>query len=50
MKAYETRIVKIGKGEFYIEYKETMWGDWKMIEKPFKTNTKAKEYIIKNFE
>lgn len=50
MKAYQTRIVKIEKGQFFIEYKDGRWSDWKMIDKTFKTTAKAQEYIIKNIE
>ena len=42
-----TRIVKIEKGVFCIEYKDRNldWLEWKMIDKTFKTKPKAEEYI-----
>ena len=47
----ETRIVKIEKKCFCVEYRERSfsWYPWKTVEKTFKTQTKAKEYIIKHF-
>lgn len=44
----ETRIVKIEKGCFCVEYKFPN-GPWEMVEKKFKTQSKAKEYILKYF-
>lgn len=45
----ETRIVKIEKGVFCIEYKERNlgWLDWITVKKTFKTKPKAEEYIRK---
>lgn len=43
----ETRIVKLEKGLFRIEYrdKRTPFASWKEVEKNFKTRTKAEEYL-----
>lgn len=43
----ETRIVKLEKGLFRIEYREklTRFATWKEVDKNFKTRTKAEEYI-----
>ena len=43
-------IVKIKKGCFMIEYKPSMWSDTKILEKKFKSFTKAQEYALLNFE
>lgn len=46
MKEYQ--IVKIEKGCFMIQYKtKGTWGDWKIIDKKFKSITKAKDFINK---
>ena len=45
----ETRIVKIEKGCFWVLYREGPFSTWEIVEKEFKTQTKAKEYIIKHF-
>lgn len=45
----ETRIVKIEKGCFWVLYRERPLCTWEIVEKEFKTQTKAKEYIIKHF-
>lgn len=47
----ETRIVKIEKGCFCIEYRKWgfSWYPWITVNKTFKTKTKAEEYIIKHF-
>ncbi len=46
-----TRIVKIEKGVFAIEYKRInfFWFPWKTVDKTFKTKPKAEEYIRKHF-
>lgn len=44
------KIVKIEKGCFMIEYKPTRWSDTKILEKKFKSLTKAQEYALLNFE
>lgn len=43
----ETRIVKIEKGLFMVEYRDklTRFAEWKTVDKQFKTRTKAEEYI-----
>lgn len=43
-------IVKINKGCFMIEYKPSRWSDTKILEKKFKSLTKAQEYALLNFE
>lgn len=43
----ETRIVKLEKGVFMIEYrdKRTQFAKWITLDKQFKTKTKAEEYL-----
>ena len=43
----ETRIVKIEKGLFMVEFrdKSTRFAEWKIVNKEFKTRTKAEQYI-----
>ena len=48
--AYSYRVVKIEKGCFMIEYKPSRWSDTKILEKKFKSFTKAQEYALLNFE
>ena len=48
--AHSYKIVKIEKGCFMIEYKPSMWSDTKILEKKFKSVTKAQEYALLNFE
>ena len=47
----ETRIVKIEKGVFCVEYRKRpfSWYPWKTVYKTFKTKPKAEEYIRKHF-
>ena len=47
---YSYNVVKIEKGCFMIEYKPSMWSDTKILEKKFKSLTKAQEYALLNFE
>ena len=42
----ETRITKIEKGEFYIEYRTDSKSSWKTFEKKFSTRTKAEEWLL----
>lgn len=46
----KTRIVKLEKGVFCVEYKrlDFSWLPWKTVDKTFKTKPKAEEYIRKN--
>lgn len=46
-----TRIVKLEKGVFAIEYKRAAfsWLRWQTIDKTFRTKPKAEEYIRKHF-
>lgn len=48
MKAFETKIVNVTKGNVYVEYKTARWAEWKTYPKKFKSVTKANEWIIKN--
>ena len=41
----EYRVTKLDKGDFRIEYRYGRWGKWHLIEKHFKSITKANEYI-----
>lgn len=50
IRAYSYKVVKIEKGCFMIEYKPSMWSDTKILEKKFKSLTKAQEYALLNFE
>ena len=47
---YSYKVVKIKKGCFMIEYKPSMWSDTKILEKKFKSLTKAQEYALLNFD
>ena len=47
---YSYRVVKIEKGCFMIAYKPSRWSDTKILEKKFKSLTKAQEYALLNFE
>lgn len=48
---FEYRIVKIEKGCFLVEYRNTPNGIWHEVEnKQFKTKPKAEEWVRKNFE
>lgn len=42
---YAVRVVKLDKGCFAIEYKDSPWSEWKEITKTFKTRAKADEYL-----
>lgn len=46
-----TRIVKLEKGVFAIEYKKVnfSWYPWETVAKTFRTKPKAEEYIRKHF-
>ena len=50
IRVYSYKVVKIEKGCFMIEYKPSMWSDTKILEKKFKSFTKAQEYALLNFE
>lgn len=41
----EYRIVKIEKRKVFIEYRTSLWGVWKQIDKCFKSVRQAQEYI-----
>ena len=43
------KIVKIEKGCFMIEYKTTKWSDSQILEKKFKSFTKAQQFAMLNF-
>lgn len=46
---FEYRIVKIEKGLFLVEYKNTPDGIWHEVKnKQFRTKTKAESWVIKN--
>ena len=47
---YSYEVVKIEKGCFMIEYKPSRWSDTKILEKKFKSLTKAQEYALLNFD
>lgn len=48
---FEYRIVKIEKGLFLIEYRNTPDGTWQEVkDKQFKTKPKAESWARKNFE
>lgn len=47
---YSYNVIKIEKGCFMIEYKPSMWSDTKILEKKFKSLTKAQEYALLNFD
>lgn len=49
IRVYSYKVVKIEKGCFMIEYKPSMWSDTKILEKKFKSVTKAQEYALLNF-
>ena len=49
LQIYSYKIIKIEKGCFMIEYKITRWSDSKILEKKFKSLTKAQEYALLNF-
>lgn len=46
----ESRITKLEKGVFVIEYRDetTRFAQWKQVEKTFKTLPKAEEYVRRN--
>ena len=46
----KTRIVKIEKGCFCVEYKTGLWSSWKTIDKTFRTKTKAEQYIYEKLK
>lgn len=47
---YSYKVEKIEKGCFMIEYKPSMWSDTKILDKKFKSVTKAQEYALLNFD
>lgn len=47
-KKFAVRVVKLDKGCFAIEYKDSRWSEWTEISKTFKTRAKAEEYIATN--
>lgn len=47
---FEYRIVKIEKGLFLIEYRNTPKGIWHEVDKQFKTKPKAEAWARKNFK
>ena len=47
---YSYKVVKIEKGCFMIEYKPSRLSDTEILEKKFKSLTKAQEYALLNFE
>lgn len=50
IRVHSYNVVKIEKGCFMIEYKPSMWSDTKILEKQFKSLTKAQEYALLNFD
>ena len=50
LQVHSYNIVKIEKGCFMIEYKTAKWSDSKILEKKFKSLTKAQEYALLNFD
>ena len=50
LKIQSYTIVKINKGFFMIEYKIMCWSDSKVIDKKFKSITKAQEYALLHFD
>ena len=46
----EYRIVKLEKGLFKVEFRYGRWGVWHEVEKNFKSQTKAQEYIISKYK
>lgn len=50
MKVFEYRIVKVEKGAFFIEYKDSRLSSWKEVDKQFRTKPKAEAWARKNFE
>lgn len=50
MKVFSYNIVKIEKGCFTVEYKTSKWGGLKIVNKTFKTYTKAQEWCITHLE
>ena len=50
LQIHSYKIVKIEKGCFMIEYKTWMQKDTKILDKKFKSLTKAQEYAMLNFE
>lgn len=44
----ETRITKIQKGEFYIEFRKGKNSKWETFPKKFKTQTKAQDFLVTN--
>lgn len=47
---YSYKVVKIEKGCFMIEYKPSRRSDTEILEKKFKSLTKAQEYALLNFD
>lgn len=50
LQIHSYKIVKIEKGCFMIEYKTSMNSDSKILDKKFKSLSKAQEYAMLNFE
>ena len=50
LKIHSYTITKIVKGCFMIEYKITYWSDTKVVDKKFKSLTKAQEYALLHFD
>ena len=50
LKIHSYTITKINKGCFMIEYKITYWADSKVVDKKFKSLTKAQEYALLHFD
>ena len=50
LKIHSYNITKIDKGCFMIEYKITYWSDSKVVDKKFKSLTKAQEYALLHFD
>ena len=50
LKIQSYTIVKINKGFFMIEYKIMCWSDSKVVDKKFKSITKAQEYALLHFD
>ena len=50
LKIHSYTIIKINKGFFMIEYKITYWSDSKVLDKKFKSLTKAQEYALLHFD
>ena len=49
IRVFDTRVTKVAKGEFYVEYCKTP-NVWQRVSKKFKSVTRANEYIVEHFE